>query len=162
MVQTSCNCFKMVFNNLILLATFLAFSSCGQGERLNTDTELERKIEEEVTSGQNILDLGRITNRDWDSLLILTPYTNSDKMEKQLGISLSRTKHSGIESRDDISQLIFFEKGEPVDMVEYPRYLGDFSNNGTGFIRKDSAVFDIILTTGKTFGENDWIELKLR
>ena len=75
MVQTSCNCFKMVFNNLILLATFLAFSSCGQGERLNTDTGLERKIEEEVTSGQNILDLGRITNRDWDSLLILTPYT---------------------------------------------------------------------------------------
>jgi len=151
----------MRFNNLILIATLIGLFSCGQSERLNTDSELDEKIKEVVTSGQRTLDLRKLTDFEWDSLLILTPYVNSDKIEEEFKINLSRTKHSGIESRDDINQLIFFDNGEPVDMVECPRHPGDFSKNKVEFIKRDNAVFDIIITTQKTAGGDDWIELRL-
>jgi hypothetical protein len=156
------NCFKMRFNNLIFLAILFVFSSCEQAERLNTDIELEEKIKESVTSGQTTLDLGKLAAFDWDSLLILTPYVDPDKLEEEFGINLSRTKHSMIQSRDDINQLIFFDNRKPVDMVEYPRYPGDFSKNKVQFIERDSSIFDIIVTTRKTDEGDYWIELKLR
>jgi hypothetical protein len=140
----------------------LGLFSCGLSGKLDTDADLKEKIEEGVASGQRTLDLGRFTDFEWDSLLILTPYVNSDEMEEQFRINLSRTKHSGIESRDDINQLIFFDKGEPVNMVEYPRHHGDFSKNNVKFIQRDSAVFDITMTAKETIGGDDWIELRLR
>jgi hypothetical protein len=151
--------------NLILIIAFLIFSSCKQGnkfkpDRLNSDKELEAKIKKGVTSGQKTLDLGKIANFNWDSLLILTPYVNSDRIEKQFRINLWQTKHSGIDTRDDINQLIFFANDELVKMVEYPRYPGDFSKNKIEFIQRDKAIFEIIITTQKTAEGNYWIELK--
>lgn len=156
------NCFYMRFGNVIIITAFLGLFSCTQSEKLYTDAALEEKIKERVTSGQKTLDLKSLTDFDWDSLLILTPYIYPDKIEEQFGINLSRTKHTGIESRDDINQLIFFNQGGPIYMVEYPRHPGDFSINKIEFIQRDSAVFDIIVTTQKTVGGDDWIELRKR
>jgi len=152
----------MKFNHLILLVFSVVFSSCGQDDRLKTDAELVEKITEVVASGQRTLDLGEIADFNWDSLLILTPYLIPDEVEQQFRINLSRTRHSMIESRDDINQLIFFNKGGPINMVEYPRYRGDFSKNKIKFIRREDAIFDIIVTTQKSSRGDDWIELTKR
>ena len=125
----------------------LTVCSCRQKEQLITDRELEEKIRNGVTSGDKILDLGVIADFSWDSLLIITPYANFDDTEKNFNIDLSRTEHVNIESRDDINQLIFYDKGEPARMVEYPRIPGDFAGNEIKFIKRDSAKFDIALPT---------------
>lgn len=133
--------------------------SCGQKEHLYTDKDLEDKIKKSVASGGKVLDLAVVTDFDWDSLLIITPYANFDDTEKVLNIDLGRTKHSRIESRDDINQLIFYKGREPVKMVEYPRHYGDFANNEIRFIGRDSAKFDIVVTMAKETGA-DWVTLK--
>jgi hypothetical protein len=149
----------MRFTNIILTLTLLAVSSCGQKEKLYADEELKDKIEKTVTSGQKILDLGVVADFDWDSLLIITPYANFDDTEENLHIDLSRTEHVNMDSRDDISQLIFYHNGEPTKMVEYPRYPGDFAFNKIEFTERDSAKFDIIVTIAEKTGA-DWITLE--
>jgi hypothetical protein len=139
--------------------TLLVFFSCEQSDRLNTDTKLEEKIKKGVTSREKTLNIGELADFKWDSLLILTPYVNPDLMEVQYGINLSKIKHTGIKSRDDINQMIFFDNRQPVNMVEDPIYPGDFSNNKVEFIQRDSAIFDIIITRQKTIKGDDWIEL---
>lgn len=155
------NCF-MRFDYLLLTGTLFIDSSCGQADKLNSDNELVTKIQKEVTSGQASLDLGKITDFEWDSLLILTPYTRPNDIEVQFNIDLSLTKHSMIEHLDHINQLIFFSNGTPTKMVEYPRYPGDFVVDKIKFIPKDSAVFDIVVTEQKTDSGNSWIRLLRR
>jgi hypothetical protein len=146
----------------VTILILLLITSCGQKELLNSDKKTENNIKTAVTSGQQTLELKTITDFTWDSLLILIPYSNYDKIEKDLNINLSKIKHTNIESRDDINQLIFFKNNEPVDMVEYPRYPGDFSNNKVEFIQRDNAIFDIIVTTQKNIGGDLFIELRKR
>jgi hypothetical protein len=150
----------MRFTNLTIL-TLLVISSCGQKELLNTDKKIENRIKSSVTSGLKTLDLKTITDFTWDSLLIITPYANYDNIEKDLNIDLSKIKHTSIESRDDVNQLIFYYNGEPFKMIEYPRQHGDIANNKIEFIYKDSATFDIIVTSTKETS-TDWVELKRR
>ena len=152
----------MRFDYLLLTGTLFIIGSCGQADKLNSDSELVTKMQKEVTSGQASLDLGKLTDFEWDSLLILTPYSNTNDIEGQFNIDLSLTKHSGIEHRDDISQLIFFSHGTPTKMVEYPRYPGDFVDDKIKFILRDSAVFDILVTEKKTVSDDNWIRLTKR
>ena len=111
---------EMKFNKIILILLAIGFVACGQENRLEADSELRKDIEETVTSGQKFLDIEKLTDFQWDSLIILTPYVNYHKIEDQYHINLSTVKHSDIELRDDISQLIFLRDGEPVRMVESP------------------------------------------
>ena len=150
---------EMKFNKIILILLAIGFVACGQENRLEADSELRKDIEETVTSGQKFLDIEKLTDFQWDSLIILTPYVNYHKIEDQYHINLSAVKHSDIQLRDDISQLIFFRDSEPVRMVEYPRFPGDFSNNNVEFIKRDSAIFDIVETREKTLAGNNRIEL---
>lgn len=47
-------------------------------------------------------------------------------------------------------------------MIEYPRYPGDFADNKIEFIRRNDAVFDIVVTDQKSIDGNGWIELRKR
>jgi hypothetical protein len=147
-------------HTFLFLTLLLTICSCEQKEQLNTDKDLEQKIKKSVTEGNKVLDLGTVADFDWDSLLIITPYANFDDIEKDLSIDLERTEHVNIESRDDINLLIFYAGGEPLRMVEYPRYPGDFANNKIEFVTRDNAKFDITVTIAKETGA-DWITLPL-
>ena len=149
----------MGFIKIIWLLASTTVVACKQETRLKADNELKKSIEKKIISQQSSVDLTKLTDFEWDSLLILTPYLNYKQIEDQFAINLSQIKHSNIESRDDISQVIFFKDRKPVRMVEYPRYPGDFSANKVEFIERDSAVFDIVLTREKTLGGKNRINL---
>lgn len=152
--------FMMRYRTVVAVGVLYGLFSCDQSKKLDNDLELTEKIKEVISSGQKSLVMDQLTTFEWDSFLILTPYTNYEAIEEELRIDLTGAKHSNLRSRDDICQLIFFRDGMPVGMVEYPRYPGDFSTNQMEFIAKDSAVFDIIVTTRKTIGGENWIELR--
>lgn len=136
--------------------------SCSPGEKLENDPLLVQQIQKQVKSGQPILNLSQLTEFSWDSLLILTPYSQVDSIERRLTTDLSKIKPSSIEFNDRINQLIFFNKGIPIKMIEYPRYPGDFADNKIEFIRRNDAVFDIVVTDQKSIDGNGWIELRKR
>jgi len=150
----------MRFNKIIFILSSITFVACEQVTTLKSDNELKEIIKEKVLSGQESLDLKTLTDFQWDSLIILTPYENYDEIENQYNIDLSQVMHSNIESRDDISQLIFFREGRAIRMVEYPRFPGDFSTNNVEFIERDSAIFDIVHTKEKTVNGDVWVKLR--
>jgi hypothetical protein len=120
------------------------------------------KLQKRVKSGEPLLNISESTDFGWDSLLILTPYSQPENIEQRFKIDLSKTKHSNIEMRDDINQLIFFGGGKPVRMIEYPRYPGDFADNKVEFVKRNDAIFEVLVTNEKTSDGNKWIKLKRR
>ena len=133
--------------------------SCDQGDNVGSDIVLEDLIKENVLSGQSILDLDSITKFEWDSVIILTPYTNPKDISGHFNIDLAKIEATNIEHRDDINVLIFVDDGNPVTMVEYPRFPGDFSNNDIRFIKRSDAQFRIIVTGRRSTTGDQWIEL---
>jgi hypothetical protein len=144
--------------------TLIMLFSCGGDKQLQSDEMLIKQIQKQARSGEAILNLTDLTDFQWDRLLILTPYTQVDSIEKYLSTDLSKIKPSKIEFSDHINQLIFFSKGLAVKMIEYPRYPGNFDNeqHRIEFIRREEATFDIIITDEKTSDGKDWIEFKKR
>lgn len=133
--------------------------SCGQADKLQSDKELEDLIKENVLSGQPILNLDSIAQFAWDSIIILTPYANPEDISQRFKIDLSKIGTSNIEHRDDINVLIFVDDGNPVTVVEYPRYPGDFSTNDIEFIKRSDARFRILVTDRRSTTGYRWIEL---
>lgn len=56
--------------------------SCNQ--KLESDQFLENSIREKVLSGDKTIDLNEIADFNWDSLIILTPYSNPEILRKNL------------------------------------------------------------------------------
>jgi hypothetical protein len=148
---------------VIIILTILTFQFCtrlGNDARLENDEGLAQQIKETVLSGKEELRLRDLTDFQWDNLLILTPYTQIDRIEKKYQIDLSQVQDLGIGSRDGITQLIFFLNKKAVRTIAYPRYPGDFAQRGPEMISIDSAIFAIIVTDRETVGGDKWIELK--
>lgn len=149
---------SMKRTNLIMLIGLLL--SCGQADNLGSDKVLEDLIKEKVLSGQPILDLDSIARFDWDSIIILTPYANPEDVSQRFKIDLSKIGRTNIQHRDDINVLIFVNDGQPVTVIEYPRYPGDFSTNDIEFIKRSEAQFRIMVTDRRSTTGYRWIELQ--
>ncbi len=144
-------------SSLIIILILFTIQSCS---KLKNDEQLELKIKEVVLSGKDELILKDLTNFEWDNLLILTPYSSIATFEEKLKINLTKVQDVGIESRDDITQLIFVLDKKPVRTITYPRYPGDFVEREIKLIPKDKAVFKIIVTQQVNSNGDKWIKLE--
>jgi hypothetical protein len=131
--------------------------SCNK--KLESDKFLENSIREKVLSGQRIMDLNEIADFKWDSLIILTPYSIPENLSEKFEADFSAVEHTGIQHRDDINLIIFFDEGEIKKLVEYPRYPGDFSDNKVSFIKRNEAKFQIMVTEKMSTEGNKWINV---
>ncbi len=77
--------------------------SCNQHNKLESDNFLEDSIRKQVLSGQQTLNLKEIAEFKWDSLIILTPYSDPKTLSEQLKVDFSNVEHAGIQFRDDIN-----------------------------------------------------------
>lgn len=118
---------------LLFLSTILF--SCS----LN-DKSIESKISEELQNS-NELNLSNYNDFDWDSLIILNPYSNIEKIEKEKDINLSDVSTS-IEKLDNINLIVFLKKGKAVKYSELHRSIADFDKY-QDIIGKEKANFDL-------------------
>ena len=140
----------------------LLFFSCGENNpshKISNDTEHFDLLKKEILSGKEIIRFENIMKFKWESLIILTPYSAAEKVEKENKIDLNSIEHFGIDTRDDINLIVFLKNNEPTRAVEYPRYLGDFSNNKIEIIEKSKANFKVELTKETTVNGKQWIRL---
>ena len=140
----------------------LLFFSCGENNpsyEVSNDTEHFDLLEKEIASGKEIIRFQNFTKFKWESLIILTPYSVAEKVEKENKIDLNSIEHFGIDTRDDINLIVFLKNNEPTRSIEYPRYLGDFSNNKIEIIEKSKANFKVELTRENTVNGKQWIRL---
>ena len=68
---------------IIIGIIFISIISFGYLFQLENDINLAEKIETELNSKNNKVDLAKATDFEWDSLIILGPYTQVEKIEKE-------------------------------------------------------------------------------
>ena len=145
------------FPLIIILA--ISIISCSGPEKLESDKSLENSIRQNVLSGKEILNFTELTQFKWDSLIILTPYSDPESLSDKFNVDFSPVEHAGIQHRDDINLIIFFDGGAPTKIVEYPRYPGDFANNEIRFVKRDEAKYNIVVTDQLSTGGEKWINV---
>ena len=128
---------------LLIILTIWVLQSCAD---LTSDERLEFKIKESVISDKKELNFKDLTDFEWDSLLVLTPYTESKRIGEKFQIDLAKVEHVGMESRDDIVLLVFLLDKKVIRTVEYPRCPGEFIQQEIDFIPKDKAIFKKVVT----------------
>ena len=65
---------------------FFFLTSCGYLFQLENDKKLAEKIETELNSENGTVDFAKVTDFEWDSLIILGPYSVVDEIEKEFNL----------------------------------------------------------------------------
>ncbi len=103
-----------------------------------SSSEIENRIDEDIKLHKKV-DFTNLNTFEWDNLLILTPYSNLDNVEKRYKINLSNVSKT-IESDDNINTIVFLSKNKAVKYVELRRKYGDFKNIN-GLTKKKESIF---------------------
>ncbi|GAB3925252.1 hypothetical protein [Mucilaginibacter myungsuensis] len=123
---------------LFILLT-LVIAACAK----QPNTKITNFLKANVTQKDSVLSLNRFNAFEWDTLYIVPPYTNADREEGEWTKASAELSDTGIRSRDDISVLLFFNKGELAGYTEVKNaiYFADLgrANDGTmiTYKRKD-------------------------
>lgn len=116
----------MAFKKKIILFTFLslAFTSCTYLFQLEDDTELSAFLHKEIAEENYPIDLTDLKAIDWDSMIVLGPYTQIEKVEQDLDLDLRNIRHHGIAYSDHLTLLVFLREGTSVNIVELQTPIG--------------------------------------
>lgn len=125
---------KIIGIILIILTSFLC--SC----QLRSDKILSEKVEVKFKAEAESIDLSKLSDFEWDYILILCPYSNIERIEKELKLDLSNIKENRIQYNDSFNLIVFLHDNESVKIIELRRTIGDFKNTNE-LIPKDKATF---------------------
>lgn len=108
--------------NRLIFLIFLLFVgiSCSNV----SDKKLEREINSEIKK-TNSLNFSNYKDFQWDSVILLPPYTNIERVEKENDLDLSGVSKD-IEILDTFKILVFLKDRKIVKYVEINSVLGDF------------------------------------
>ncbi len=126
---------------------FISIISCGYLFQLENDEKLAKKIENKLYSENGAVDFAKMTDYDWDSLIILGPYTTIENIEKEFDLNLANIRQNGIHYSDYYDLVVFLKDKKSVKIIELKRAI----NSQRKIIKKEESKF-------KT-GENGIIKL---
>jgi|SRR5690554_77908 len=121
---------KKIITFVILIISII---SCSINEK-----SLESIILNELENSKE-LNLSNYNEFEWDSLIILGPYSNIEKIKMEKSIDLSNVSNS-IEMLDNINLIVFLKEGKAVRYSEISRNITDF-NDYQEIIKKENANF---------------------
>ncbi len=118
---------------------FLSIISCGYLFQLENDEKLAEEIETELNSEKRSVDFAKMTDFDWDSLIILGPYTTVENIEKEFDLNLANIRQNGINYSDYYDLVVFIKDKKSVKIIELNRRLSSQSR----IIEKEKSKFQI-------------------
>ncbi len=124
---------------IVIGIIFISIISCGYLFQLENDKVLNEKIETELNSKNKTVDFTKITDFEWDSLIILGPYSQVEKIEEELNLNLTNIRQNGIEYSDFYDLVVFLKNKKSVKIVELKRAMGPVRT----VIDKDKSTFVI-------------------
>ena len=126
---------KFVF---LIFISLIFLTSCSQevsmhnkGLEKSLSSALEKKSDPEI-------DLNSLTDFDWDKAYRITPYTDQEAINKQLGVKFKDP--TNMVYRDDIYLLVFLDKNKVVQYVEIPTKYGQLGGNKNGFTPSNAII----------------------
>lgn len=122
---------------------YFSLLSCQFIFQLENDENLNNAILKNLNSDIGISDFTKITDFDWDSLIILRPYSSIDKVETEFDLNLTNIKQNGIEYSDSYDLIVFLKNKKSVKIVELKRVieLVEPMDSGIFIIPKSKCVF---------------------
>ncbi len=133
---------KFVIIGLIFIVMLtMLFTVFRRSKNINEDAVLRNHIIEIINQEDNI-DFNKITNFEWDTMYVFTPYSMPKDIFKIDDIKKYNSTFS-IEVRDDINMIAFVKFNRLISYVELPRRYG--GENITKYIKfsKNNAKFNI-------------------
>ena len=121
---------------IIIGIIFISIISCGYLFQLENDINLAEKIETELNSKNNKVDLAKATDFEWDSLIILGPYSQVEKIEEEFNLNLSNIRQNGIKYSDYYDLVVFLKDKKSVKIVELKRAMSPVRE----VIKKDKST----------------------
>lgn len=126
---------KIVF----MLISLIFLASCSQvvsmhnkGLEKSISSALEKKSVTEI-------DFNSLTDFDWDKAYLITPYTDQETINKQLGVKFKDP--TNMVHRDDIYLLVFLNKNKVVQYVKIPTKYGQLMHgNKDGFTPSNAII----------------------
>ena len=119
---------------LLLLLFSLILTSCSTDDYI-----LNSKISAEIIQTKE-LDLSKYNDFNWDSLIIIGPYSNVEKTALANNLDLSYVSKN-IEYAEDINLIVFLKARKAVKSCELKRMYGDFDGIYGQVIPKKKANF---------------------
>ena len=126
--------------------------SCGSKDKnqLKSDAQLERRFEQLTSEVHHFGEemkfrLDTLAKFDWDTIIVLKPYCNIDKVEHETNVDLNAVKKTRIVHDEVSNVLAFISKGKLVNYVDLPRNKSDFSHlkDDEIIISREYATFTI-------------------
>lgn len=121
--------------SFLLILCFLFFSCYSKENKYLT------KIEKEINI-KDTLSFKNIFNNDWDEMLVITPYSNLNKLSEKYNLNLSIINNS-IEFSDNINTVVFIKKKKVINYIEIPRKKLQFRKID-GLISKKNSLFIVV------------------
>ena len=109
-----------------LFSSLLTFVGCSSQ---TIDEQTTRSLENTITEASKTsghFELRRVDAIQWDRAVIFAPYTPIRSMSSHIVMD-QRVTSSGIDSRDDISLIVFLRSDSVISVVLMPRAVLDFA-----------------------------------
>ena len=122
---------------MLISLIFLASCSLGlglhnKGLEKSISAALEKKSVTEI-------DFNSLTDFAWDKAYLITPYTDQESINKQLGVRFKGPINMGY--RDDIYLLVFLDRNKVVQYVKIPTKYGQLMHgNKDGFTPSNAII----------------------
>ena len=116
-------------------------------------------IEQQLEAGKKQIALAELTDFEWDTVVILGPYSPAETANKALGFTWSDYHQFDDALISEVSDVMVFAKaGKVVKAFVHPRYMGDFTEGALDTaLTPKQAVFEVIPDSK----EPDWKRLQL-
>ena len=95
--------------SIITTHLFFLIFSCQYFFQLENDKNLAEKFKKEIYKENNNVYFSSLTNFDWDSLIILGPYSSIEDVEKEFKLDLTNIKQNGITYSDFYNLIVFLK-----------------------------------------------------
>lgn len=124
---------------VFMLMTLIFLASCSQVVDLH-NKGLEKSVNAALDKkGVTEIDVHSLTDFDWDQAYLITPYTDQETINKQLGVTFNDP--TNIAQRDDIYLLVFLDKNKVVQYIKIPTKYGQLMHgNKDGFTPSHATI----------------------
>jgi hypothetical protein len=147
---------------IVFLCLLSFFCSCNDFNLFSkSDKNIENKFDDLVSLALNDTNnieirLDTLTNFKWDSVLIITPYTDLNKLGIKTGIDFKELNNSALNVNEMSNVLAFISNNELIRFCELPNDKGYFDHyESIKYYTPKNAIFEIVKTNKRfTSGRN--------
>lgn len=131
---------------VIMLSFCLCVASCSKPLEKSPSEKFSEKLAEAVVKKRGnsdtvLIEFSKLTDFEWDSLFVFTPYTQVKEINAALGYEWDDAASTGIDKFDQFNLLVFTLRGRVTRYVEHPRNLGEIHDYRG--IKKEDAIFEV-------------------